>query len=245
MADFASTQLKLSQATADSLTITWSEIDGAEMYKVEMAKAGESPEKWTVLSDSHIGAAVKKKNLSPATGYKFRVSGRNQDNTFVSEYSESPVLRTKAGVHNCFRGMLGNSVTNAAGKTIDLNILGDGLIGLYFSASWCPPCRKFTPMLAKFYQEVKAAGKQFEIVFVSADRDKGSFDTYLKSHHPWWAIPFDAPNRQNTSAYFKVNGIPRLIIFAPGGNIVNGNAVGPPLTLNAFSQWQAQAGISL
>ena len=244
MTDFANSGApKLSEATADSLTIVWGEIQGAELYKVEMAKVDESPKNWVVLSDSLKGTAVKKKNLSPATAYKFRVCGRTEDNSFVSAVMESSALRTKAGIHNCFRGMLGNTVINATGKSLDLNVLGDGLIGLYFSASWCPPCRKFTPMLSKFYNEVKAAGKQFEVVFVSADHDKGSFESYLKGHHPWWAIPFEAPNRQNTSAYFKVNGIPRLIIFAPGGNIVNGNAVGPPLTLNTFSQWEAQAGI--
>ena len=25
------------------------------------------------------------------------------------------------------------------------------LIGIYFSAHWCPPCRQFTPILSNFY----------------------------------------------------------------------------------------------
>jgi len=36
---------------------------------------------------------------------------------------------------------------------------GEALIGktvmIYFSAHWCPPCRKFTPKLIKFYKNMK------------------------------------------------------------------------------------------
>ena len=62
---------------------------------------------------------------------------------------------------------------------------------------------------------MKQAGQPIEVVFVSADREKGSFQEYLSGHHPWLAIPFDSPTRQNTSQFFKVSGIPALIIFAP------------------------------
>lgn len=31
-------------------------------------------------------------------------------------------------------------------------------LGLYFSAHWCPPCRAFTPQLAKWYAGVKCLG---------------------------------------------------------------------------------------
>jgi len=34
---------------------------------------------------------------------------------------------------------------------------------VYFSAHWCPPCRQFTPQLARFYQQAKQAGRKFEV----------------------------------------------------------------------------------
>eukprot|EP00887_Chlorella_sp_A99_P005766 scaffold1.g5766.t1 len=47
--------------------------------------------------------------------------------------------------------------------------------GLYFSASWCPPCRGFTPQLVRVYEKLRAEGKNFEVVFVSSDRNEAQF----------------------------------------------------------------------
>ena len=44
-------------------------------------------------------------------------------------------------------------------------------------AQWCPPCRGFTPVLAKNYTDNYSA-KGMEIVFVSSDRDEASFKSY-------------------------------------------------------------------
>jgi thiol-disulfide isomerase/thioredoxin len=46
-------------------------------------------------------------------------------------------------------------------------------IALYFSASWCGPCRSFTPKLQEFYTEAqKTESIDVEIVYVSLDRDE-------------------------------------------------------------------------
>ena len=58
-------------------------------------------------------------------------------------------------------------------------------VGVYFSASWCPPCRQFTPLLASTYQSIRAAGKAFEVVFVSLDRDQASYEEYFKHQVSW------------------------------------------------------------
>jgi len=50
---------------------------------------------------------------------------------------------------------------------------------LYFSAHWCPPCRKFTPVLSEAYTKLKAERDDFELVFVSSDRDQEGFDEYF------------------------------------------------------------------
>ncbi|CAN0006606.1 unnamed protein product, partial [Hapterophycus canaliculatus] len=46
----------------------------------------------------------------------------------------------------------------------------------YFSASWCGPCRKYTPQLAALYNRAKSQHKAFEVVFVSLDGDEDSME---------------------------------------------------------------------
>jgi len=75
--------------------------------------------------------------------------------------------------------------------TVDESALQNlDLIGLYFSALWCGPCRYFTPQLSKFYQQVNQDRKKFEIFFVSKDHNKEEFLSYYK-HMPFLSIPFD------------------------------------------------------
>ncbi|KAK5845157.1 hypothetical protein PVK06_001311 [Gossypium arboreum] len=99
-------------------------------------------------------------------------------------------------------------------------------IGLYFSAQWCFPCAKFTPKLISIYQKIKQSleGKgggveDFEIVFVSNDRDQSSFDSYYGTM-PWLALPFGDPIIITLAKYFDVQGIPCLIIIGPDGKTV-------------------------
>ena len=37
------------------------------------------------------------------------------------------------------------------------------VVGLYFSALYCPPCRWFTPKLVRLYNECKEQAKSFEV----------------------------------------------------------------------------------
>lgn len=122
---------------------------------------------------------------------------------------------------------LGNSLIKNDGthiKTGDLSSEHGGIIGLYFSAHWCPPCRGFTPKLSSVYNEIKSLGNNFEIVFVSWDRDEDAFKSY-HGEMPWLAIPFDsAKEKDGCTEKFKVEGIPSLVLLdAATGDIVKSN----------------------
>lgn len=86
------------------------------------------------------------------------------------------------------------------------------VIGLYFSAHWCPPCKGFTPKLVETYNKIKAAGKDFEIIFVSSDRDMTSFTEYYGTM-PWLAIPQGDRRKEALSKLFEVEGIPALVLI--------------------------------
>jgi len=109
---------------------------------------------------------------------------------------------------------LGDEFMKGDGDTVELSDLrGEGkVIGLYFSAHWCPPCKAFTPELIKTYNAIKAAGKQFEIVFVSSDRDMGQFSEYFGTM-PWCAIPPGDARKNKLSQRYEVEGIPTFVLI--------------------------------
>ena len=75
--------------------------------------------------------------------------------------------------------LLGPSLLSADGKTVGTTsaLRPKTAVGLYFSAHWCPPCRRFTPQLAEQYKKLaKELELPFEIVFVSSDRDEATYD---------------------------------------------------------------------
>ena len=108
------------------------------------------------------------------------------------------------------------------GKVSKDDLLSNDLIGVYFSAHWCGPCRAFTPRLAQFYKNVNNDIKQIEIIFNSADHDLKGFQEYF-STMPWIATPFDSPSKSQIDEACGINSIPQLIIFDNKGHIIDDN----------------------
>ncbi len=117
--------------------------------------------------------------------------------------------------------MLGTKLLDARGWVHSTEDVCTGkIVGLYFSAHWCPPCRGFTPALVDFYIALRNAGQPFEIVFISSDQDQASFDGYLKSM-PWKAVPYaDREVHDFLSREFSVSGIPTLVLLDECGDLI-------------------------
>lgn len=102
---------------------------------------------------------------------------------------------------------------------VNIDSLKGKKLGLYFSASWCGPCRGFTPTLVEVYNELSPKG-DFEVVFLTADEDEEAFQSYF-SKMPWLAVPFsDSETRSRLDDLFHVNGIPHLALLDETGKVV-------------------------
>ena len=135
--------------------------------------------------------------------------------------TEAP--RSSADVSDQIEAMFGEVLVNTRGKPVRLSALEDKeKIGVYFSAYWCPPCRRFTPKLVEFYHHMKAQDEDFEIVFVSADRNERSWLKYMKDMRmPWLAVRYGAERAAELSAHYRVQAYPTLVILDEEGKLLS------------------------
>lgn len=101
----------------------------------------------------------------------------------------------------------------------------------YYTASWCGPCRAFTPTLVEFYKKHK--NDNFEVVLISSDRDEKSMEAYAeKNKMPWPHVKFDQVKTFKGKYAHGVRGIPSVIVCDLEGKIVTSNG----RDLNALEQ---------
>jgi len=117
--------------------------------------------------------------------------------------------------------LFGDKIIGAKNSEISTDELKDKIIAVYFSAHWCQPCRGFTPLLSKTYQDIIKANKAFEVVFVSSDSDEDNFKEYFKSM-PWKAVSYEKEEfRTAIAEKFGIRGIPALIVLNSEGKVIS------------------------
>lgn len=127
-------------------------------------------------------------------------------------------------------------------EPFDAALLGEKkFIAVYFSAAWCGPCRRFTPRLVDWYERHRGNLDQFEIIFVSSDRDEKSMAGYMiEDRMPWPAVSF-AKARSNPLSKYGGRGIPCLVILNEHGQILShsydgSNYLGPDRPLQELDR---------
>ena len=86
-----------------------------------------------------------------------------------------------------------------------------------FSASWCPPCRREMPRIAKTYAETLKDDPDIELIHFSRDQDDDKALAWAKEHDV--KFPVVKPKGGNPLD-LKTNGIPHLFILKADGTIV-------------------------
>ena len=94
----------------------------------------------------------------------------------------------------------------------------------YYTASWCPPCQKFTPSLVQFYDKYK--NSEFEIILVSSDTSVADMNMYARSKKmPWPHLQLTSVDSFRQAFPTGLNGIPAIMVTDLEGNIIKkGNA---------------------
>ena len=100
------------------------------------------------------------------------------------------------------------------------------LVLFYFSAKWCPPCRRFTPLLKQFVEHDDVKDTDMTVIFSSSDNSEEEMTSYfIHDHGDYFAIPFDdKPFLQLMDRICDVDAIPKLCVVNKNGVLVHDSA---------------------
>jgi nucleoredoxin len=179
-----------------------------------------------------LALPFENRDLKKALSKKFKVSGipalvllDGATGQVLNKDGRSVVMADQTGekfpwTPKPLQEALGDIAINGEGAEVKREeAFKDKYLALYFSAHWCPPCKRFTPELAKTYAAMKAKRDDFEFVFVSGDRDEKSFKDYF-AQMPWLALPYDKERYEALSSHLEVEGIPTLVVLDPQGKVI-------------------------
>ena len=173
------------------------------------------------------------------TLYQAKAEARAKAVAAQSPASSTPLLKAlKEKLVRCRDG----TISHADGAGLE----NKKLIALYFSAHWCAPCRKFTPELLDYYNRIVPQHPEFEIIFISFDKSRFNWETYLReSKMPWLAIDYDQLAGMDQVKALGGAGIPSLLLLDATGHVLASSYdgdkyLGPQNTLAALDKIFAQ-----
>ena len=93
---------------------------------------------------------------------------------------------------------------------------------LYFSAGWCPDCRKFSPALVEAYDHQPKKAQRFEVVLLSRDKTEAAMIKYMATDKMRWpALAFGKlETAEDLNSFYSGHGIPCLSVLDARGNLV-------------------------
>jgi len=111
------------------------------------------------------------------------------------------------------------ALPDADGHPISLASYRGKYLLVDFWASWCGPCRAENPNVVKVHNEFK--GKNFAILGVSLDKEKGAWQEAIRSDGLDWSQISDLKYWNSKAvATFKFEGIPFNLLIDPQGKVI-------------------------
>lgn len=137
---------------------------------------------------------------------------------FAFAESEAVIAQNKTEVRENWQKLLGNDLFDANGKKVSVaNATKKKYIGIYSSASWCGPCRAFTPKLVEFYKKNKS---KIDIILLGCHHTKDDVCAYMKKYEMPWAGTYQTEAVKQFFQRRNINGIPDFRVFTRSGKLV-------------------------
>ncbi len=128
--------------------------------------------------------------------------------------------------------LIGNPIelkgTKLDGKAFDVSEFKGKVVLVDMWATWCPVCVEEIPHVKKAYEGYHEKG--FEVVAVSADKEKSAVTDFVAKRHLNWINLYDNEGNNPAMEYYGIQFLPTTILVGKDGNVVSLEARGEELT---------------
>ncbi|NML21205.1 TlpA family protein disulfide reductase [Pseudoflavitalea sp. G-6-1-2] len=138
-----------------------------------------------------------------------------------SKAIQAPIASLKAGEPG-----LNFSYPDKDGKMVSMQSLKGKVVLIDVWATWCGPCKAEIPHLKKLEEEMKGTDVQIVSISVDEEKDKEKWKEMIKKEN-LGGMQLFATGWSDITKYYKINGIPRFMVFDRKGNIVTIEAPRP------------------
>jgi thiol-disulfide isomerase/thioredoxin len=93
---------------------------------------------------------------------------------------------------------------------------------LYYSAGWCPDCRRFSPSLVAAYAHQTNGMPRFEVLLLSQDKNADGMLKYMQAEKMQWpALAYEkVKGSEDLKKLYSGHGIPCLTVINAKGEMV-------------------------
>ncbi len=138
---------------------------------------------------------------------------------------------------------LRGNLVNVDGKPdASANLDDVQVFALYYGASWCGPCRAFSPGFVKYINSVSAQNPRLMVVLMSNDKNDADMLKYMTDEKmPWPAVSLATINKTPVLLAYPRGYIPHLVIVDRYGKILadsyrGDTYVGPKVAMQGLAQ---------
>ncbi|MEM9480733.1 MAG: thioredoxin-like domain-containing protein [Verrucomicrobiota bacterium] len=133
------------------------------------------------------------------------IAQANESKQMLAKIEEQLVKPKASGFEACKPGTL---------RTKDFVVL-------YFSAHWDHGSKEATPELVEFYEQAKKKHQNFEIVFISSDKDEKEMLRFMNGYKmPWLALKFKKQHDVDGLIKHAGRAIPSVAVLDAEGKLV-------------------------
>jgi nucleoredoxin len=132
---------------------------------------------------------------------------------------------------------LAGTLVDARGEPWKASIADAKVFLLYYGASWCGPCRQFSPSLVEFAKASATSHPELAIVLMSNDEKDADMRAYMQDEEmPWPGVPLAKVRASPVLIGYAAGSIPHLVAVDRHGKVLasavkNGRYVGPKQAL--------------